>query len=1159
MLIDDENIRVQYDSTTESPIMAGDALPFPFRFIEKEQVKAILLDGTKLVFNEDYTVGLEEEEEEKPEGEDEASVSSDYTSVILNIDIPVGETITLYRETDLDQTSEFPQEARFSSRKIEDALDKLTMQNQEQREALGRAMKLPLTAAVDLKDLALPNPEPNKSVKWNSEGTALVNTSFDPDTALVTTENFKNQAQQAAKDSANSASASANSASVASQKVNEITALHSTYTENITNMSEDYKQQIDTKSTSYLNQISSRGNTIIKDADAIINRVGLDMFDTVMKDHLLTYEESQGLALQGTWVYHDAIAGERYGYQDFYNKCVEEKNEATPAQVTLGSETVTIYTHSNGHMFYDIGEKTKVDTFFATMGMAWYYGVDLDNKCIFLPRNLWFEQAANTNAGVYTDAGIPNHKHYEFVSTSRGTSKDSKTEQQLNNSTQVSSLWYSGYAAYNMARNSEAANVGLSSNPTSQAVYGKSSTVQPKSVKKLLYICVGNQVKNTSWVDVVTQVKNGVKDIETSKMEALATIQEKELSGIQALERKQTEGFNALSNVSDALRTTQITNCVTKIPKRVKLSCPEVGTLLLEKGSVITVPCGMLRDCKYFGDITMSTDGKVSGFSNTAYFKTPTNISLGSSFEINAAITTGDVLMQSGSTGALTFSGIGNPHIAAWGIETGTGNYFGYNIGDGTNWLCGTGKNFGRLEVQPNTTYYCRLTFDGTIYKGFVSTDNETWLEDWSFESTQIIPSVAMLWGNGRLITTPWAGTIHLNECSIKVNNEVVWSGAPKVNIQEAFPVGAKFLNNSDYEIVEAVESNDRIFVWVKCLNDRQGVGQMWGSADVGLGCIAWRPDANNPEIYNSFFMTGADDRFLASEQIESTEGTVGSWYDYTLNVIHRWDGTGMLWDSINSLPLGTFKYGSLHSDGKNYNINEILNIFDGEGYHGLFSWINKDVEGLLADGRFDDYTLRSIPFKTSKLHYSKNPASVVTGLQAVLHINDDGYLVISRIRSSHSFLDTKVNLIYDQESSSYLRGCIMHSYDRTAAIIHSFRPRFPFQAVDTNARATGATVVDTYVSGTSWYRVWSDGWIEQGGRLAYGSSSTATTVSLLKPMSDTNFHCQVTLFGATSGYNNTVHGVYTTVWNITQTSFTTQRYTANTIQHMWRVEGYMA
>lgn len=48
-----------------------------------------------------------------------------------------------------------------------------------------------------------------------------------------------------------------------------------------------------------------------------------------------------------------------------------------------------------------------------------------------------------------------------------------------------------------------------------------------------------------------------------------------------------------------------------------------------------------------------------------------------------------------------------------------------------------------------------------------------------------------------------------------------------------------------------------------------------------------------------------------------------------------------------------------------------------------------------------------------------------------------------------------------------------------------------------------GATVVETYHNGTEWYRVWSDGWVEQGG-LATMSHDVAH--NLLKPFADANY-----------------------------------------------------
>lgn len=53
------------------------------------------------------------------------------------------------------------------------------------------------------------------------------------------------------------------------------------------------------------------------------------------------------------------------------------------------------------------------------------------------------------------------------------------------------------------------------------------------------------------------------------------------------------------------------------------------------------------------------------------------------------------------------------------------------------------------------------------------------------------------------------------------------------------------------------------------------------------------------------------------------------------------------------------------------------------------------------------------------------------------------------------------------------------------------------------------AVVVENYVDGKSWYRVWSDGWIEQGGY--YNNSGNSDygnrTITFLKPFSNSNYN----------------------------------------------------
>ena len=91
--------------------------------------------------------------------------------------------------------------------------------------------------------------------------------------------------------------------------------------------------------------------------------------------------------------------------------------------------------------------------------------------------------------------------------------------------------------------------------------------------------------------------------------------------------------------------------------------------------------------------------------------------------------------------------------------------------------------------------------------------------------------------------------------------------------------------------------------------------------------------------------------------------------------------------------------------------------------------------------------------------------------------------------------------------------------------------------------------VVETYQNGTDWYRVYSDGWCEQGGR-ANGSTSD---VPFLQAFKDTNYNLQIRY-----DYNNsgTMGGVY---WYAvkTTTKFTTGAHSTN-LPFDWVAEGYI-
>lgn len=86
--------------------------------------------------------------------------------------------------------------------------------------------------------------------------------------------------------------------------------------------------------------------------------------------------------------------------------------------------------------------------------------------------------------------------------------------------------------------------------------------------------------------------------------------------------------------------------------------------------------------------------------------------------------------------------------------------------------------------------------------------------------------------------------------------------------------------------------------------------------------------------------------------------------------------------------------------------------------------------------------------------------------------------------------------------------------------------------AAATNLNSMGIrTVVETYINGTSWYRKWSDGWVEQGGYVYPKTTSTAT-VTLTLPYANTDYTIMVV------GVYSTNHGEVVQNSNKKTTSF---------------------
>lgn len=92
--------------------------------------------------------------------------------------------------------------------------------------------------------------------------------------------------------------------------------------------------------------------------------------------------------------------------------------------------------------------------------------------------------------------------------------------------------------------------------------------------------------------------------------------------------------------------------------------------------------------------------------------------------------------------------------------------------------------------------------------------------------------------------------------------------------------------------------------------------------------------------------------------------------------------------------------------------------------------------------------------------------------------------------------------------------------------------------------------VVETYVNGSSWYRIWSDGWCEQGGRASVSEAST-TTITYLKAFSNTNYTTQATQIES-SVASDTEVGVKFNPYSTTQGKLAVHYINPNTTNVSW-------
>lgn len=265
------------------------------------------------------------------------------------------------------------------------------------------------------------------------------------------------------------------------------------------------------------------------------------------------------------------------------------------------------------------------------------------------------------------------------------------------------------------------------------------------------------------------------------------------------------------------------------------------------------------------------------------------------------------------------------------------------------------------------------------------------------------------------------------------------------------------------------------------------------------------------------FYILGIDtftstplDKIFSGDNPPDNPTNLDLWYDTALIMVKVYINSS--WTE-SALPIGLFS-------NSNGSVTSIDQVFNGIGYIGNTIFVLPGVEGLIPNGRNADGSLNNTKFKTTSV------LTVVATDKRSAYIVANGTDVAIPMLSEFVYNQSSNKNLFTGLSSAY--GIIGTCNSDSTGRITSFNPKNVFQAVDRNE---ADYVIESYKNGTSWYRIYKSGWVEQGGTITVNGAST-TTISLLKAYKDS-------LYSVTHALKTVIARYDPAITNTSRDSFT--------------------
>ena len=200
-------------------------------------------------------------------------------------------------------------------------------------------------------------------------------------------------------------------------------------------------------------------------------------------------------------------------------------------------------------------------------------------------------------------------------------------------------------------------------------------------------------------------------------------------------------------------------------------------------------------NAQIIGTLT-NNEGIVSGFNTSNYLILPNSFDVSGNkiWELVTKVTTGSTIEEYASI----FASINDGADALW-LETRSSKHWGLALTSGSGWTIAN-HAVGSYTVQPNTSYWLKLSFNGNAYILSYSLDGVDYVTDITINSSTSIRTLPLAVGivkGGDAWKCSWNGSIDLNKSYIKINDELWWIGTV-IETQQS--------SQSDYDFYKDVE-----------------------------------------------------------------------------------------------------------------------------------------------------------------------------------------------------------------------------------------------------------------------------------------------------------------------------------------------------------------